>query len=392
MKGAKKTNVSARMLLDMVDEQRIVYNWQHIARKLKQNRFNPLRRRLVLAAALVLIIMGAVSAIYFSKDTVTVSPPLSFELSESTPMITVPSTAPDDRRIPLSDGSTITLAPGASLEVKDNDPTRFLTLLHRGWVRYNIIPGHTRTWEVDTRLCRIIVLGTQFTVNRTPSSVHIAVHRGTVAVYPPTGDQILATLTAGKTYTLRVPRLHVPSHLAPRPPFADKTDAHSPEPEFVRDRRKKHTGADEPGSNHDARPHTQITRLAGLGASDDVNALLNKVDEARLRNMPQKATTLLERILREHPDDPAVSLAALTLGKIRLDTLHRPREAALAFKQAATSKRLPTPLREQAYARCVEAFRRAGDVASAQKMSELYRRRFPNGKWIPWIERWSKSE
>jgi hypothetical protein len=96
--------------------------------------------------------------------------------------------------------------------------------------------------------------------------------------------------------------------------------------------------------------------------------------------------------LREHPHDPAVGLITLTIGQIRLDTLHQPRAAALAFKQAASLKGLPTSLRELAYGRCVEAFHRAGDVASARAMSKRYRRRFPSGAWLPIVERWTESE
>ncbi len=392
MKEVNKTNVTAEVLLDMVDEQRIVYNWQRIEKKRNPKRFNPSGRRLVYAMALVLLMMGALSVVYLSNNAVSVPEPLSFELSQSTPMIAVPSGSKTQRRIPLSDGSTMTLAPGASLEVKDNAPTRFRTALHRGWVRYNIIPGQSRIWEVDTGLCRIIVLGTQFTVNQTARAVHLAVHRGSVAVHAPTGDRVLAIVTAGKTYTLRAPSLDSLDRLANNHKISEEIQAYSAEHEAAEESVKRRTREVGPGANREARPNMQIAELAGLGASEDVNDILKRADEARLRNKPQTATTLLERILREHPNDPAVSLAALTLGKIRLDTLHQPREAALAFRKAASSKRLPAPLREQAYARCVEALRRAGDIKAARQMGELYKRRFPNGRWISWIERWSDSE
>jgi transmembrane sensor len=392
MKGVSKNNIIIEDLRDMVDEQRIVYNWQQIGIKRKQKRFSPVRQQLIFVSALVLIAAGVVSTIHFFENTGSAPAPLSFELSGSTRMIAVPSKATAKRRIPLSDGSTITLAPGTSLEVKDNEPTRFRTSLHRGWVRYNVIPGQTRTWIVDAELCRVVVIGTQFTVNRTAHAVHIAVHRGTVAVYPPTGEKILATLTAGETYALREPRQDVSKRLAYKAPPTDKTQVSSVEQESEEERRPRRARTEESGSNRNARIRASTTKLAGLGGSSDVNHLLKKVDDARDRGNPKKATALLEQIVREHPTDPAIGLVALTLGNIRLDTLRQPRAAALAFKQAATSKGLPSSLREQAYARCVEAFHRAGDVKSTKKMSEMYTRRFPNGTWLSWIERWTESE
>jgi hypothetical protein len=83
---------------------------------------------------------------------------------------------------------------------------------------------------------------------------------------------------------------------------------------------------------------------------------------------------------------------ALTLGKIRLDLLRQPRAAAAAFQRAMTAKGLPRNLREQAHARCVEAFQRAGERARARSMRDSYKRRFEDGVWLPWVERWSGIE
>jgi hypothetical protein len=135
-----------------------------------------------------------------------------------------------------------------------------------------------------------------------------------------------------------------------------------------------------------------LTKLGGLGASEAVNQLLERADDARIRNQPQKAVALLERILREYPYDPSVGLVTLTIGTIRLDDLHQPRRAARAFKQAASKKGLPSSLREMAYGRGVEAFQRAGDIASVRAMSNQYRRNFPRGAWLPIFERWTESE
>jgi hypothetical protein len=377
----------------MVDERRVVYNWRQIGMKLQRTRSGRVRRLSALAAALVLIGAGIFTTYYLTTDTSPAPIPLAFDYSESTRMFALPVNAAATRRIPLSDGSSITLAPGASLEVKANEPRRFLTSLHKGWVRYNVIPDPARIWEVNAELCRVIVLGTQFTVSRTPSAVRIAAHRGTVAVYPPTDDKILATLNAGETYTLRLPKRDSAKRLPKQPRVSDNAQPQPSDNDAEKESRARRIKQRATNANSkSSRLRSSSTKLSGLGGSATVNQLLKRADEARERNQPQKAVFLLERIVREHPQDPAIGLVILTLGKIRLETLHQPRAAALTFKRAAALKRLPSPLREQAYGRCVEAFRRAGDIAAAREISRQYKRRFPTGAWLPLLERWTGSE
>ncbi len=393
MTGVNKTNITSEVFRDMVDEQMVVYNWQQIDQKRRQKRPIPFRHPLVFSVVFVLLGAGTFAAYHLSIDATSALAPLSFELSESTRIFSVPAKATAVRRIPFSDGSSIALTPGASLEVKENKPNRFLTSLHKGWVRYNVIPERSRTWEVDTGGCRIIVLGTQFTLNRTPNAVHIAVHRGSVAVYPLTDDKILATLSAGERYTLRLPEQDTPQCPPHQPLVAHTTQNHLPQNDASKERRTQRTGQQASRANSTStQARNSLTKLGGLGASGAVNQLLERADDERIRNQPQKAVALLERILREYPYDPSVGLVTLTIGTIRLDDLHQPRRAARAFKQAASIKGLPSSLREMAYGRGVEAFQRAGDIASARAMSNQYRRNFPQGAWLPIFERWTESE
>ena len=398
MTNVNKTNVTAEVLRDMVDEARIVYNWQEIEQKRHRSSSILMQPKPILALAAALILLAVVVAVYTSIDDKSDTPaPLSFELAESTRMLAVPSKATAERRIPLSDGSMITLAPGASLEVMHNTASQFHTTLHQGWVRYNVVPGHQRMWEVDAGLCRVVVKGTQFTVNRTPSRVDVTVHRGAVAVYSSDGDTRLATLTKGKRYTVEranerakdngerylanAPKIKNPIAESSSNKDAKTTDIRSFDKKIIRNGRRakaRTSGIAGAGS------------LVGMGGSDDVNALLKKVDAARSQNQHQKAARLLGRIIRDYPEDPAIGLVALTLGKIRLDTLNQPQQAAAAFKRATVSAGLPSPLREQAYARGVEAYYRSGDTVAAQKMGVTYRRRYPNGSWNSFIERWTR--
>jgi hypothetical protein len=106
--------------------------------------------------------------------------------------------------------------------------------------------------------------------------------------------------------------------------------------------------------------------------------LLNAADVMRMSHHPEQAVPLLQRIVRDHAADPRAPLAAFTLGRVLLDELDRPRDAAAAF---ADSLRLAPdgPLAEDALAREIEAATRAGDATSARSLAEDYIQRFPHG-------------
>lgn len=390
MKMVDERRALAEALRDVVDEQRLAYNWSRI---LERRRPKPVTAgRLALVVVPALVAVGVIVGLFTLSDPATSEgpEPLFLELSEWTPVIAVPYDAAIQKRVTLSDGSCLTLAPGALLEVRESSAHRFELALLRGWVRFSVTPLKGRTWVVDAGLGRVLVRGTQFTVNRTEESVKVAVHRGAVSLYRQHSGKELARLTAGEFHELLAPDRAVAIRGVGLHPEKREASALSEErtPKRTPSARK---GRGQTSSGHGGldRPASRMFDLAGLGSSDPVNDLLKAVDEARRRNRPSEAARLLTRILKEHPHDPAIGLVALTLGRIRLDALHQPRAAATALKRAIEAEGLPEPLREQALARCVEALRRAGDDASARSMSRLYRQRFPRGVWLPWVARWS---
>ncbi len=393
MKTAGKPQPLGEVLRDVADEPRLAYNWSRIEERRHSRPI--LSGRLVLASVSALATVAVVIGLFavsksHQPDT---DKPLSMALPELMPVMAVPSRASEKKRVILSDGSRLTLAPGATLEVIENSRDRFETALLRGWVRFNVTPGKNRTWVIDAGLARIVVIGTQFTVSRTPQAVKVAVHRGMVALRQNTSQSEIIQLTAGESRQLTAPASNVrprcaaPTEVAVMDSPASE-DASSPAASST-----KRVGRRKPSSKPiGPAPESPVADLAGLGSSEPVNALLREVDEARKNKKPKKAAALLARILREFPDDPAGGLVALTLGRIRLNSLHQPRAAAGAFKYAAKHKYLPAPLREQAYARCVEAFHHAGNDVSASAMGEFYQKRYPNSAWLPWVEYWAGLE
>lgn len=107
--------------------------------------------------------------------------------------------------------------------------------------------------------------------------------------------------------------------------------------------------------------------------------LLLLADVARLSRHPADAVAPLGRLLREHPADPRAPLAAFTLGRVLLDELGRPREAAQSFLRVQELDP-DGPLSQDALAREVEAWSRAGEGASARTRALHYLQKYPAGR------------
>jgi transmembrane sensor len=107
--------------------------------------------------------------------------------------------------------------------------------------------------------------------------------------------------------------------------------------------------------------------------------LLLAADVARLSGHPAAAVAPLSRAVELHPDDPRAPLAAFSLGRVHLEDLGAPRDAALAF--ARTRSLSPGgPLAEDALAREVEAWSRAGDTETAHAGALTYTQLYPQGR------------
>lgn len=111
---------------------------------------------------------------------------------------------------------------------------------------------------------------------------------------------------------------------------------------------------------------------------DEPAELLLSADVSRLSHHPAEAVPPLQQVLARHASDPRAPLAAFTLGRVLLDELGQPAQAADAFARARAIA--PSgPLADDALAREVEARSRAGDTARARSLAEEYLRRLPNG-------------
>jgi transmembrane sensor len=114
-----------------------------------------------------------------------------------------------------------------------------------------------------------------------------------------------------------------------------------------------------------------------LPVRDETHELLLAADTARLSGHSSEAVPYLRRILLQHRDDPRAHLVAFTMGRVLLDELGQPAEAAEAFERARAGH---GPLAEDALAREVEAWARAGDAGRAYALAMEYQRSYPQGR------------
>lgn len=110
---------------------------------------------------------------------------------------------------------------------------------------------------------------------------------------------------------------------------------------------------------------------------NDAADLMLAADVARMSKHSDQAVAPLRKLLANHPGDPRAALAAFTLGRVLLDELGRPREAAEAFARAHA---MGGAMAQDALAREVEAWSRAGDAATARARAEEYVRTYPGGR------------
>jgi transmembrane sensor len=300
----------------------------------------------------------------------------------------VPSSSPAP--LLLADGSSVTPDPGSEVRWRDVGPTLVSASLERGRARFDVNHVATRVFRVEAGPVAIQVLGTDFTVERTSDLLtRVSVERGRVRVFWNGGSRDLA---AGEDGLFPPPESapSVPTGTPAPTDAAAVAESAAPDHEAQRSPAKTWRNLAQGGAFDQA-----YTALRGEGGSvavsDNVNDLLLAADVARLSHHPDEAVEPLRQIVRLHEGDPRASLAAFTLGRVLLESLGRPREAADAFarvRQLAPGGELSG----DALAREVEARAGAGDTDAARALAEQYLRDFPTGARARSVRRYGGLE
>lgn len=99
----------------------------------------------------------------------------------------------------LSDGSRVTLASGARVDVLENTQHQLVLSLRQGRVRFDVKHDAERTWRIECGALHVEVAGTQFTIERSGRALRVTAGRGALIVR---GDQLpggVQRLTEGHT-------------------------------------------------------------------------------------------------------------------------------------------------------------------------------------------------
>jgi transmembrane sensor len=251
--------------------------------------------------------------------------------------------------VTLGDQSRATaLAPETRMAVEDDAPERTHVRLERGRARFEVIRRPERSFTVRAGGVTVSVVGTTFGVEIVADRVGVTVEKGAVEVDWGLGQK---QLLAGESGWF--------------PPLAMTAEAEAP----VTSSRPTNDGSSSPA------PPVGVAPTPARSAQQ----LLAEVDAARSAGQSTRAVELLRQLLREYPNDPRTPLAAFTLGRLLLNELGRPREAAAAFQQVR-QKAPASQFAEDALAREVEAWSRASEPGRARALATAYLERYQAGR------------
>jgi len=308
----------------------------------------------------------------------------------------VAAAAPSAALLHLDDGSTVTArSADARVEPVAVGPQAVVVRLTAGTALFTVTPNPGRAFRVQAGNVTVTVVGTVFQVGLTPGGVRVVVERGRVRVAWPSAERELG---AGEEVV--VDERAVPPPLPPAAsagalePSASLGDGNPHQPAGDVPSRAAASAPATPAASwrtlaedgEFARAYARLTAEGSSAVRDEPGDLLLAADVARLGGHPEQAVAHLERVIATHSSDSRAPLAAFTLGRTLLDQLGRPREAAEAF---ATARRLDPrgALSQDALAREVEGWSRAGEAGIARERAEEYGARYPKGRRLSVVRR-----
>ncbi|HKU44792.1 MAG TPA: FecR family protein [Polyangiales bacterium] len=299
------------------------------------------------------------------------------------------------QRVRLADGSSALVASaGGELSVLRNESAELELEVQRGAAHFEVVPmpAAQRRFVVHAAGLQVLVVGTVFDVERDGDRVRVAVSEGKVRVATPSGMSFVA---AGESFWFDAESDYTPqpeAAAAPQPEAAELSEPAAP-------RAREHSSKAKRPASVVATKEDKVApkiswrslcqsgdydaayRLIESGAQvdDDPAALMDAADAARLSGHADASIVYLRRVLRDHRPSPVAPLAGFTLGRVLLERLGQPSEAAEAFALARDIAPHGS-LAQDALAREVEAWSKAGNSHEAYQRAQLYVQLYPTGR------------
>jgi len=300
------------------------------------------------------------------------------------------------RALDFGDGAHITVGPDARLDVLEQAAHNVNLALRRGLAQFDIRPGGARRWQIESSGVTVEVVGTQFSVERSTTSVRVEVQRGRVLVRGAQVPDGVQALDAGRVLIVETAR-ELPASSQERAEPATSAPVRATADPVLPSPRVASAHENAPSWRQAAAAEDWQRAWESLGPEgvkqqsqevDSIADLFTLADVARRSGHAAAAVSPLTQIVARHASDPRAAVAAFTLGRVWLDAIGKPAEAVPAFEQALAMK-LPATLAEDAQARLVEALAKSGDAARARGAADAYRSRYPNGTRRAAVDRWS---
>ncbi len=293
-------------------------------------------------------------------------------------------------RVSLGDGTEMRFTRGSSVEVREQTDSLVVVGVAAGSAHFRVRHDPHRLFRVRAAEVEVDDLGTVFDVEKQGDVVRVAVTEGSVAVsFPGEGGALeTATLRGGEsgTYAAVASSAVVSDQALPKAGEASRVASSKEATRVAAEQASSSDWRELARAGKHRRAFELLVPAAFSDVRDEPGDLLLASDVARLSGHPDEAAKLLRKMLVGHASDPRAPSAAFTLGWVLMNELGRPRESALAFAKAeALAPR--GNLAEDAVARTVEAWYRAGELSRASVEVERYRRSYPQGRHLAMLER-----
>lgn len=257
-------------------------------------------------------------------------------------------------RTVLSDGSLVDVDRGGQIQVISDraEETRVEVLTGRAEFEVQKRPG--RPFITSIRGVEVRVVGTHFSTeldeSHSPGVVRVVVARGIVEVSPRRGEPA-TRLSAG-----------------------DKLEV-SLEPAVANGKSEANEAAPAPSA-----PVVDSGAVPVRSATPppDAAKLFQMARDARVSGDVPGAVKAYALLLKQFPEDERAGVAALELGRLRMDSQHAYGAAADAFRRAFASAS-NEGIREDSLARLVEALDAMHDQKACLAEQQRYQARYPGG-------------